>query len=351
MKREISKGHRILFLYTELAGYVLACAEELSKHPEVGSVDIIHYPKRKEAPFQFLSQRSYSLHSKQDLGEEGVGRLASSINPTAVVCSSWRDPEYIKVAKTYNPHIPVVLGFDNWWTGSIKQRLAAALSPFLIQSRFNKAWVPGKPQAHFAEKLGFTVSNLAFGLYSADAQPFLDVYQKRRGTIPSKKIIYVGRYLAIKGLPELWAAFSKLSANFPEWELHCMGAGALWEDRVVHPKIFHHGFKQPHELPEFLADAACFVMPSHNEPWGVVLHEMAISGLPLIASPRVGSAAAFLEHGKNGYVCEPNDLEGALRSFFTLDLDSRMKMSEHSHELGMKHNPKIWADSLIHLIT
>lgn len=347
---EMDTGHRIVFLYTELAGYFLACAEELSNHPDVGSVDIIHYPKQEEAPFQFQHKKSYNLHSKRDLGSEGVSQLVSAIEPTAVVCSSWRDSDYINVAKKYRAHIPCVVGFDNWWTGSIKQRLAAALSPFLIQSRYNKAWVPGKPQALFAEKLGFTVSNLAFGLYSADAQSFLDVYERRRGKTPSKKIIYVGRYLALKGLPELWAAFSKVSANFPEWELHCIGAGELWEERVVHPKIFHHGFKQQHELPEFLADAACFVMPSHNEPWGVVLHEMAISGLPLIASPRVGSATAFLEDGKNGYVCEPSDLEGALRSFFSLDLASRIKMSEQSHELGMKHNPKIWVNSLIHLI-
>lgn len=348
---EMDNGHRIVFLYTELAGYFLACAEELSNHPNVGSVDIIHYPKQEEAPFQFQPKKSYTLHSKRNLGSDGISQLVSAIEPTAVICSSWRDSDYTNVTKKYRAHISCVVGFDNWWTGSIKQRLAVALSPFLIQTRFNKAWVPGEPQALFAKKLGFTVRNLAFGLYSADVQPFLDVYEKRRGTTPSKKIVYIGRYLAIKGLPELWAAFSKLSSNFPGWELHCIGAGELWEDRVVHPKIFHHGFKQPHELPESLADAACFVMPSHVEPWGVVLHEMAISGLPLIASPRVGAAAAFLEHGKNGYACEPNDLEGALRSFFSLDLESRMKMSEHSHELGMKHNPKIWADTLIHLIT
>ena len=32
-----AQGHRIVFLYSELAGYFLACAEALGQHPEVAS--------------------------------------------------------------------------------------------------------------------------------------------------------------------------------------------------------------------------------------------------------------------------------------------------------------------------
>lgn len=35
------KPHRIVFLYSGLAGYFLACAEALGNHPEVESVDIV----------------------------------------------------------------------------------------------------------------------------------------------------------------------------------------------------------------------------------------------------------------------------------------------------------------------
>lgn len=34
-----SKRHRIVFLYSELAGYFLACEEALGIHPEFESVD------------------------------------------------------------------------------------------------------------------------------------------------------------------------------------------------------------------------------------------------------------------------------------------------------------------------
>ena len=32
-----TQGHRIVFLYSELAGYFLACAEALGQHSEVAS--------------------------------------------------------------------------------------------------------------------------------------------------------------------------------------------------------------------------------------------------------------------------------------------------------------------------
>lgn len=35
-----AQGHRVVFLYSELAGYFLACAEALGQHPDVASVDI-----------------------------------------------------------------------------------------------------------------------------------------------------------------------------------------------------------------------------------------------------------------------------------------------------------------------
>ena len=49
------QGHRIVFLYSELASYFLACAEALGQHPEVVAVDIVHWPIHPEAPFQFES--------------------------------------------------------------------------------------------------------------------------------------------------------------------------------------------------------------------------------------------------------------------------------------------------------
>ena len=158
--------------------------------------------------------------------------------------------------------------------------------PFYIRRHFNRVWVPGEPQLPFARKLGFSDEHTATGFYCADPEPFLKVWEARKNRDPAKKLLYIGRYLPVKGVQELWSAFASLSDDFPEWELHCIGTGDLWDERMIHPKIVHHGFLQPHELTPHLIDAAAFVMPSKKEPWGVVLHEMAIAGLPLLAAVR-----------------------------------------------------------------
>ena len=328
----------------------MACAEALGQHPEVASVDIVHWPIHSEAPFQFESTDHYTLHPKEKHSRESLKQLLAQINPTAIVCSGWMDSDYNAVAKAYQKRIPVVLTLDNWWTGSLKQRLAALTAPWFIHRRFNRAWVPGEPQIPFAQKLGFSGNFLATGFYCADPKPFQVIYEKRKTTPPSNKFLYIGRYLDVKGVRELWAAFKELSDEFPEWELHCIGTGKLWDSRTLHPKIIHHGFKQPHELEPHLLDAACFVMPSKKEPWGVVLHEMAIAGLPLLATQLVGASSQFLNHNQNGIIFEPSNLKEALQTAMSKNDFSRTHESTESHKLGTSHMPEHWSRILLSLI-
>ena len=344
-----AQGHRIVFLYSELAGYFLACAEALGQHPEVDSVNIVHWPIHPEAPFHFTSTDHYTLHPKEKHNRKSLKQLLAQINPTAIVCSGWMDSDYNALAKSYQKHIPVLLTLDNWWTGSLKQRAAALTAPWFIHRRFNRAWVPGEPQISFAQKLGFSGSSFATGFYCADLKPFQAIYEKRRTTTPSKKMLYIGRYSAVKGVRELWEAFMELSDEFPDWELHCVGTGELWESRAIHPKIIHHGFKQPHELEPHLLDAACFVMPSKKEPWGVVLHEMAIAGLPLLATEQVGAGTEFLQSKKNGFVFQNDNLINEMMQMIQTSDDGREAMGEWSHELGSHRSSDTWVKTLLRL--
>ena len=345
------QGDRVVFLYSELAGYFLACAEALGQHPYVASVDIVHWRIHPEAPFQFSSTDHYTLHPKEKHDRKSLAQLLAQINPTALVCSGWMDSDYNAMAKAHCKRIPVVLTLDNWWTGSLKQRLAVLTAPWFIQRRFNRAWVPGTPQVPFAQKLGFSGNTLATGFYCADPRPFQAIYERRKSIPTAKKLLYVGRYLEIKGLRELWAAFAELSDEFPDWELHCVGTGDLWEERRLHPKICHHGFKQPHELAPLLEDAACFVMPSKKEPWGVVLHEMAIAGIPLLATKEVGSATRFLDEGKNGHFLTREKFKVILKKVFIKKPEEFLDLSEHSHSIGLDLHRDHWCESLFELIT
>lgn len=346
------KKQRVLFLYSELAQYFMACADSLSQTEWVDEVSIVHWPVNPEAPFQFKSTSALELIDKSKLSRRNLKAHAASFNPTAIVCSGWMDSDYNAVARDWQKNIPVILSFDNWWTGSLKQRLAEWISPLYIKRCFNRAWIPGTPQREFAERLNFSHKEISEGFYCADPVPFHRIWDERVVQPPNKKLLFVGRYLPFKGVQELCAAFINLADNHPEWELHCIGTGAMWKDRAIHPKIIHHGFVQPDKLQNHIVDAAAFVMPSIKEPWGVVLHEMAIAGLPILCSNRVGAASRFLKTGMNGFCLEPTEegIQKALLKLYNASKSKLKEFGERSRELGTSETPERWVQNLNSLL-
>ena len=99
-------------------------------------------------------------------------------------------------------------------------------------------------------------------------------------------------------------------------------------------------------MTSHLADAAAVVIPSHKEPWGVVAHEMAIAGLPLLASSSVGAASEFVEHGENGFIFENGEMLNTMKLFLESTDEERAQMGAKSHEIGMRYQPKHWVSRL-----
>ena len=52
---------RIVFLYTEIATYFLACIEKLAQQPNV-DITVIRWPLNKEAPFDFSLSEQIGFH-------------------------------------------------------------------------------------------------------------------------------------------------------------------------------------------------------------------------------------------------------------------------------------------------
>lgn len=115
------------------------------------------------------------------------------------------------------------------------------------------------------------------------------------------------------------------------------------------PHITHHGFMQPNQLLQFMDTGNAFVLPSTFEPWGVVVHEFAAAGYPLVLSDAVGASERFLEKGKNGYLFpsgNDSELKTALVHMMSQSPDELQKMGEHSRLLAQKISPRTWADSI-----
>lgn len=340
----------VLFLYTELAEYFLACLEELEGNGY--AVHVIRWPVNKEAPFEFRTLSETKFYNREDFNDVQLLEFVNQIQPDVVFTSGWMDKGYLAANQMFKGHVPTVLLLDNHWTGSLKQRLARGLSKWLIHRYFSHAWVPGEYQHLFARKMRFPEANIADGFYCADTRLFDAIYERRERNLDSapRRLLYVGRYLDFKGVFEMWEAFSQLHADgFSDWELWCAGSGDLWEQRHIHPAIVHHGFVQPAELDKLIKGCTGFLMPSQKEPWGVVLHEMAAAGLPLICSDKVGAATRFLQHGENGFVHEAGhhpSLKEAMRGLMEKTDIERGEMGRKSRKLAESLTPADWCLTL-----
>lgn len=344
---------KFLFLYTELAGYFLACVRQLVEVYDA-EVHIVRRPIDPNAPFKFEEEKGIIFHNRSDLDNQGLLDLADKVNPALLYCAGWIDKGYLKTAKHLkNKGTPVLLGLDNQWHGNLRQRVATVLARFGFTSRFTHAFVPGMFQYEYVRRLGFKREQILTGLYAADTEAFKKVYQeqvaKREGPWP-RRLLYVGRFLDFKGITELYEAFNELMATGKyDWTLRFVGAGELKDSLKENEHVEVRGFVQPHELPGLAADSGAFVFPSRIEPWGVVLHEFTAAGLPVIATDAAGASTAFFRGNYNGFMHKAGDkasLKAALKKMMEADDASLRAMSRASYELSLQISPETWARSL-----
>ena len=340
---------RILFLYTELAGYTQACFSALAA--KEADVHVVRLPVNAEAPFEFEKQESVFLYERKNFNKRSLLKFVEELRPDLIVISGWIDSVYLHVCKTYKV-APKVLLLDNQWNGSAKQVLASIGFRLVLLRHFQHVWVAGSRQAVYAARLGFKPGQIHQGFYSCDYQKY-DAYYKRSVQQKSnhfpRRFIFAGRYYDFKGVTDLWKAYIDLQEEeVSGWELWCLGAGDI--EPVVFPGIKHLGFVQPDKMGDIVLEGGVFVLPSHFEPWGVVVHEFAAAGFPLLCSSACGAADLFLEPGKNGFVYQAgniSELKNLMRKISLLSDAHLMRMAEHSHQIAALITPDKWADTVL----
>ncbi|GAB5539353.1 MAG: hypothetical protein Salg2KO_14560 [Salibacteraceae bacterium] len=285
---------------------------------------------------------------------EELNAYAIGFNPDLILCSGWMDKDYVAICKTHHKSIPTVLTMDNHWNGGIKQHVARFLSPFTLKKAFSHVFVPGNIQSKYAQKLGFSKDQILAGFYSADTQKFSRYYQDidHSERIKSKRFIYLGRYTEHKGIFDLWRAFQRSDAHSLGWELWCVGTGDAFDQRPEMEGIKHFGFVQPNELLPILKETSVYILPSHFEPWGVSVHEMAATGFPMLLSDKIGSREMFMKANENGYLFNSADvasLTEKMNQFMKLSEAELEKMGELSRALSKQNSPNQWAEKVMNI--
>lgn len=341
---------RVFFLYTELADYIRKCFEALAQSGV--EVHVVAYPINPEAPFNFdLVNSEVNYYDRESRTVANLDSLLKRVNPDAIFCSGWIDSAYNKLLEKWKNKTTTILISDNAYEPNPKSMASVFRAKLLHKHRFSKAFVAGPPQVEYARKMGFKDEEIGEGFYTADVAEFSSMINPNFSDSFPKRLVFVGRYLDFKGVFDMWRAFSEM--NNDHWELHCYGTGAEWERRQEHPKIFHHGFIQPSDFEQIVRLGGIFVLPSLREPWGVVVHEFAAAGFPLILSDKVNSGRAFLSEKENGVSFKAGSVS-SLKIKMTEMLEKTSselrQMAESSKTKAARYTIDRWVSTALNLV-
>jgi glycosyltransferase involved in cell wall biosynthesis len=127
-----------------------------------------------------------------------------------------------------------------------------------------------------------------------------------------KRLLFVGRLAAVKGLPILLEAVAMLR---PEFDLELILAGdgaerAMLSARSralgIEDRVRFRGYQSPAQVQGLLREADVFVLPSFAEGVPVVLMEAMAAGVPVVAT-QVAGIPELVEHERTGLLVPPGD--------------------------------------------
>jgi glycosyltransferase involved in cell wall biosynthesis len=151
-------------------------------------------------------------------------------------------------------------------------------------------------------------------------------------------ILFAGKFERRKHPDDLLIAYEKLRQQGVSAQLLMVGSGALEHelrdivrDRNI-PNVTFPGFINQTDLPSVYAASEVFVLPSENEPWGLVVNEAMCAGLPIVLSEEIGCAEDLVTPGLNGATFRARDVGALVKVLepILLDRDYRAKCSSAS---------------------
>lgn len=343
------------FLYSEVMGYTEACFKALlNAHIKLV---VVHWDQNRKTPYQLaLAHPNLKYVASSSVSIEQCIALLETENVVGLYVSGWMDRKYLAVARYFKAKaVKTVAGCDTLWRGTWKQKVAALFGKRWLTRYFDELLVAGALQYEFARRIGFNAHEISWPEYSCDVDFFNRIYEQTRLARFKKEFLFVGRLHESKGIISLVKAFleAKSVLGDDEWTLKIIGNGPLQHQLVEYttryPAVSWQDFLQPEHLAVELQQPKVFCLPSISEPWGVVVHEFAVAGFPLLVSQHCGSAFHFLKDGYNGFLISPHvesQIVQTIKKVMAMTESELQMFGDRSHHLGMTINCELWAANL-----
>lgn len=291
----------------------------------------------------------------------GVGSALSAADPDVIVCggynyvASW---QALLWARTHN--VPFLL----WSESNLPDlRRGHPLVEFLKKeflSRCSGFIVPGQSAREYlrAHKIKddviYTAPNAVDNDLFANAAVAVrqDPTSRQKLGLPNRYFLFVGRLVPEKGVFDLMSAYARLDAKVRrEVGLVFVGDGASRQQleqqaSSISPGVIKFAsFVQRDQLAAYYALADMLILPTHSDPWGLVVNEAMACSLAVILSHVAGCAADLVKKNWNGMLVPPRDvpsLAGAMQSLADQPELCRAMGAQSKQHISY-HSPAAWS--------
>jgi len=315
--------------------------------------------------YEVLPSRRFRAGRSQLLLNAGLSASLTKLSPEAIICggysyaASWQALRWARRRR-----VRFVLWSESNAQDARAQRWPVEFLKAYFLRRCDGFVVPGKSAFEYLRWLGspeeriFTapnaVDNIFFATQAERVRRAPAALRERFG-LPQRFILFVGRLVPEKGVFDLIQAYAKLDSGLrAEVGLVFAGDGVSKEALAKQAKLIvpgvvcFPGFAQREDLAGFYALADAFVLPTHSDPWGLVVNEAMACALPIVVTSVAGCASDLVEDGWNGYVVPAADsdrLSAAIRSLLVKPEETQ-RMRVRSVERIQANSPQACAHGL-----
>lgn len=183
--------------------------------------------------------------------------------------------------------------------------------------------------------LGWDDSRLTYGHMVADVEGLRhqvkaiseEESQRLRSQhgIRETMLLYVGQLISLKGVRELLSAYAHIAEKTPNMSLVMVGGGPLEEELRMRikeekiPNVVITGRVDYDNVATYYRAADCFILPTTEDNWSLVVPEAMACGLP-VATTIYNGCHPELVHPENGWVFDslnPKSIEDTLMEIYS----------------------------------
>jgi glycosyltransferase involved in cell wall biosynthesis len=256
--------------------------------------------------------------------------------------SGWSSPQFnLLTREAREAGACIIVMADNRRKHNLRQAFGSVIFRMKWQRLFDYVFVPGISGKDLMRFFGVAEHRIRSGLYGADPQVFTagpPISARERD------FLFVGRFIALKGLRELIESVADLRRAGMKFTLAALGAGEL-EGALRTAGITVLPFGDASYVAQEMRKSRFLVLPSRNDNWGVVVHEAACSGCGLILSDGVGAAPDLLTVD-NGLLCrrgESKSLTNAMATALRMPAGQLTRCGSTSLHLASCFGPERFA--------